>query len=90
MVVVPTNAGPEVVVMRSAGSPPLESIWRLAPEPVENGADHAVPGKAPSKSSVNSAGEGEPEPPPLPPPESLLLPLPQAGIASAAKRRRNA
>src|SRR6185503_4017400 len=82
-VVVPTKAGSSVVVMRSAASPPELSIWMLVPDPVENGALHEVPGNAPLKSSLKRTWA---LPPPLP---SSPPPPPQAGIARAARARRN-
>jgi hypothetical protein len=58
------------------------------PVPVMNGTDQDVPGNAPSKFSLNSDWEVEL----VLVLESLLLlpPPPQAGMASAAKARRNA
>src|SRR6185295_15326683 len=82
IVVVPTNAGSSVEVMRSAGSPPEESIWRLVPDPAENGADHEVPGNAPSKVSLKRGWE---EPVLL---ELSFPPPPHAGIASVASARK--
>src|SRR5437870_5145453 len=88
-----TKAGPMVVVIAREGEalPTSFEISADQPVPVPDGDVHAVPGKAPPKSSLKSVVGPDPEPPepPVPPVEPLLgggLPLsflfPQAGTSA--------